>query len=79
MPQTRRASRGVTINLRADHRKRSLIDRAAESLMLSIAGGRRGADVQRARERRLRAWRGGGGRVAAPPFTDSGGNESVVM
>ena len=32
MPQTRRASRGVTINLRADQRKRSLIDRAAETV-----------------------------------------------
>lgn len=33
MPKTepaRRAGRGVTINLRADERKRSLIDRAAE-------------------------------------------------
>lgn len=32
MPQTRRANRGVTINLRADQRKRSLIDRAAETV-----------------------------------------------
>ena len=32
MPQTRRASRGVTINLRADQRRRALIDRAAGTL-----------------------------------------------
>ena len=32
MSQTRSASRGVTINLRADQRKRSLIDRAAETV-----------------------------------------------
>src|SRR5438132_1260841 len=33
MPQTRTASRGVTINLRADQRKRALIDRAAETVL----------------------------------------------
>ena len=32
MPQRRSTSRGVTINLRADQRKRSLIDRAAETV-----------------------------------------------
>lgn len=34
MPQahTNNDSRGVTINLRADHRKRALIDRAAETV-----------------------------------------------
>jgi hypothetical protein len=36
-----------------------------------------GADVQL--ERRLRARRAGRGRVAAPPFTESRGNGSVVM
>ena len=32
MPQTRSANRGVTITLRADHRKLALIDRAAEAV-----------------------------------------------
>ena len=56
MSQTRSASRGVTINLRADQRKRSLIDRAADgrrrvAVEFEGAAGAGGRDPSEAADR----------------------------